>query len=66
MGLPSVMVDVPGGENWREPYITEINRTGQVIREIPPICEYLEELNPTPALICSNPEERAETRMWTR
>lgn len=76
MALPSVMVDVPGGENWREPYITEINRTGQVpalalddgqvIREILPICEYLEELSPTPALIGSTPEERAETRMWTR
>ena len=30
------------------------------------ICEYLEEQHPKPALIGTTPEERAETRMWTR
>ena len=76
MPLPSVMVDVMGGENRREPYITKINKTGQVpalaldsgqvICEILPICEYLEEIHPTPPMIGATPEARAETRMWTR
>lgn len=39
---------------------------GQFINEITAICEYLEEKNPSPALIGSTPEERAETRMWVR
>lgn len=39
---------------------------GSVISEITAICEYLEELQPAPALIGSTAEERAETRMWTR
>ena len=39
---------------------------GQFISEITAICEYLEEKFPTPALIGSTPEERAETRMWVR
>ena len=74
--LPLVPVDVAGGENHRPPYNTRINRTGQVpaleledgsvICEILPICEYLEELQPERALIGSTPEERAQTRMWTR
>jgi glutathione S-transferase len=37
-----------------------------MLAEIIPICEYLEEIYPTPALVGSNPEERAETRMWVR
>jgi glutathione S-transferase len=74
--LPKRKVDVRAGENHRPPYSTEINRTGQVpalqldsgrvITEILPICEYLEELYPEPALIGRNAEERAEARMWTR
>lgn len=39
---------------------------GSILSEITAICEYLEELQPAPALIGSTPEERAETRMWTR
>ena len=39
---------------------------GSYLSEIIPICEYLEEKNPAPALIGSTPEERAECRMWTR
>lgn len=76
MSLDIVDVDVMGGENRRAPYNTEVNRTGQVpalvldsgqvITEVLPICEYLEEVAPTPALVGSTPEERAETRMWTR
>jgi glutathione S-transferase len=73
--IPRVEVDLRGGENRREPYLST-NPAGQtpalelddgaIITEILPICEYLEEVYPSPPLIGSNPEERAETRMWTR
>jgi glutathione S-transferase len=36
------------------------------VTEITAICEYLEDKNPTPPLIGSTPEEKAETRKWTR
>src|SRR5215475_15796059 len=39
---------------------------GQFVSEILPICEYLEDKNPKPPLVGSTPEEKAETRMWTR
>jgi len=73
--LPSVEVDLMGGENRRPPY-NERNPAGQlpalelddgrVLGETVVICEYLEELHPKPALIGTTPEERAETRMWQR
>jgi glutathione S-transferase len=73
--LPLVEVDVRGGEN-RQPAYLARNPHGQTpalelddgryLSEITAICEYLEEVKPAPALIGSTPEERAETRMWTR
>jgi glutathione S-transferase len=39
---------------------------GSVLAETVVICEYLEELHPSPALIGTTAKERAETRMWTR
>jgi glutathione S-transferase len=39
---------------------------GTLLAETTVICEYLEEKHPTPVLIGSTPEQRAETRMWTR
>jgi glutathione S-transferase len=73
--LPKVEVDLRGGENRREPYLSK-NPSGQcpalelddgtVITEITAICEYLDETNPGPSLIGTTPNERAETRMWTR
>jgi glutathione S-transferase len=39
---------------------------GHYISEIHAICEYLEDTHPKPALIGSSPEEKAQTRMWTR
>lgn len=39
---------------------------GQCISQTTAICEYLEELHPTPPLIGATAEERAETRMWLR
>ena len=74
--LPIHALDLRGGETDRAPYKTVINRTGQApalvldngfaLREILPICEYLEEKFPDRPMIGSTPEERAETRMWTR
>lgn len=73
--IPMQRVDLRGGEN-RQPEHLKRNPHGQLptleldngtyLSEILPICEYLEELHPTPALIGSTPEERAEARMWTR
>jgi len=73
---PLEEVDLMGGENRREPYTSGVNPAGQlpalaldsgeVITEITAICEYLEDIQPEPHLIGATPEERAETRMWTR
>ncbi|HEX4183307.1 MAG TPA: glutathione S-transferase [Caulobacteraceae bacterium] len=74
--IPREAVDLMAGENRREPYVSTVNPAGQlpalelddgkVITEITTICEYVEEKHPEPALIGRTPEERAETRMWTR
>ncbi|HEX7884384.1 MAG TPA: glutathione S-transferase family protein, partial [Phenylobacterium sp.] len=70
-----VDVDLLGGENRREPYLS-INPAGQMpalvldsgasVTEVTAICEYLEELAPQPPLIGTNAEQRAQTRMWVR
>jgi len=75
MELPIVQVDLMGGENRQTPYLGK-NPSGQmpalelddgtVLAEITAICEYLDEIGPGPSLIGSTPEERAETRMWSR
>jgi glutathione S-transferase len=39
---------------------------GTCISEITAICEYLDEVSDGESLIGRTPEERAETRMWTR
>lgn len=73
--VPREDIDLMGGENRRAPY-TSRNPAGQSpclelddgahLSEITAICEYLEEKHPNPPLIGTTPEERAETRMWTR
>src|SRR5579871_915647 len=73
--IPYVEVDLLKGENRQEAYkaknpsgqmpALELD-SGQVLAEILPICEYLEEVHPSPPLIGSNAEERGVTRMWTR
>ena len=73
--IPLEEVDLMGGENRQAGYL-KVNPAGQlpaleldngdIISEITTICEYLEEKNPTPVLVGSNAEERAETRMWVR
>lgn len=68
-------MDILGAENRRPAYL-DVNPAGQmpalqlshgtVISETPAICEYIEELVPSPSLIGRTPEERAVTRMWWR
>ena len=75
LDIPRVEVNLMAGENRQAPY-TEKNPAGQlpalelddgvVLSEILPICEYLDEIHPSPPLIGTNAEERALTRMWTR
>lgn len=75
LDMERVEVDLRGGENRRAPYLA-VNPAGQTpaleldsgqrVTEILAICEYLEEVQPRPALIGATPEERAEARMWTR
>jgi glutathione S-transferase len=73
--IPKVEIDLRGGENRREPYLSK-NPAGQcpalelddgtILAEITAICEYLDEISPGPSLIGATPKERAEARMWTR
>ena len=73
--LPVETVDLRAGDNRKEAHLKR-NPHGQMptleldngtyLSEITAICEYLEEIQPEPALIGTTPEERAECRMWTR
>ena len=73
--MPKQTVDLRGGENRQDAHLKR-NPHGQMptlelddgsyLSEITAICEYLEEKQPTPPLIGATPEERAESRMWTR
>jgi glutathione S-transferase len=75
LDLPTVTVDLMGGENRQSPHL-ERNPFGQTptlelsdgsyLTEITAICEYLDEYRPDPPLIGVTAEERAKTRMWTR
>jgi glutathione S-transferase len=75
ISIPTQTVDLRKGEN-REPEHLKRNPHGQMpaleldngsyLSEITAICEYLEEKHPSPALIGTSPEQRAECRMWTR
>lgn len=75
ISVDTVEVDLLAGENREEPFVAK-NPSGQTpvlelddgsfLAETGAICEYLEELHPSPALIGSTPEQRAETRMWWR
>ena len=73
--LPTQEVDIVKGENLGEPYLS-VNPAaqspalelddGSIITEIWPICEYLDETHTGDSLFGANPEERAQTRRWTR
>tara|TARA_R110002110_G_scaffold406421_1_gene626408 strand:+ start:227470 stop:228081 length:612 start_codon:yes stop_codon:yes gene_type:complete len=68
-------VDLVAGENRSKEFL-RLNPAGQlpalvtddgpIISEITAICEYLDELDGSSALIGRSPLERAETRMWVR
>lgn len=68
-------IDIMGGANRQADYLQK-NPAGQVpclmlddgsyLAEVTAICEYLDEVSPGDSLIGATPEERAETRMWTR
>lgn len=73
--LPKVDVDLLAGENRQAAYLAKnpggqvpalILDDGRVIGETVAIFEYLDEKYPTPALVGTTPEERAETRCWQR
>lgn len=73
--LPLEDIDIMKGKN-REAGFLQTNPAGQspclvledgsVIAEITAICEYLDEKFPGNSLIGGTPEERAQTRRWTR
>ena len=75
ISIPTKDIDLMQAENRRPPY-TDRNPGGQLpaleldngkcLGETAAIWEYLEEKNPTPALIGATPEERAETHQWQR
>ena len=76
-GLKMDMVehDILTGENRESEYVNKYPGgqmpaleldDGTILAETVVICYYLEELHPTPALIGTNAQERAETRMWNR
>ena len=71
--LPTVQVDLGSGEQFSEEFrkinpdcavpVLELD-DGRRISEVSAICHYLEERFPEPALIGTNPEQRAEVLMW--
>lgn len=73
--IPKEEIDIMAGAN-RQPDYLEKNPHGQspalvledgaLITEITAICEYLDETSPGDSLIGATPEERAQTRRWTR
>lgn len=75
LSLPKVEVDIIGGENRRQPFLSlnpaggtpvlELD-DGTALAETLAICEWLEEQHPEPALIGATAQARAITRMWTR
>ena len=75
ISIPTEMIDLPSGENRQGDYL-KVNPAGQtpalvlddgsVISEILAICEYLDETQPGDRLLGATPEERAQSRRWTR
>jgi glutathione S-transferase len=73
--IDSQDIDLRGGENRRDDYMhknpagtmpaLELD-DGKVLAEITAICEYLAETKGGASLIGDTPEEKAETRMWSR
>jgi glutathione S-transferase len=75
INLEYIKVDLVRGGNRQADYMARVPTgglpaleldDGTIIAEITVIAEYLEELQPSPAIIGSTAEERAQTRMWVR
>lgn len=75
MAIPMENIDIMANANRTGDYITKVPTggtpaleldDGRIISEITVIAEYLEDVQPTPAIIGNTPAERAETRMWVR
>ncbi len=75
MSVETITVDLVGAENRQAGYLAKVPTGGlpaleldygSVIAEITVIAEYLEDVQPTPAIIGTTAAERAETRMWVR
>ena len=73
--VPTVQVDIGGGENRSSPYIDknplggvpmlELD-DGTIIAESVAICRYFEELHPDPPLMGVDAEDKAAVEMWNR
>lgn len=75
ISLPLEEIDILKGHNREAGYLktnpagqapTLVLDDGSVITEITAICEYLDETSKGPGLIGATPQERAQTRRWTR
>lgn len=73
--VPTEDIDIIKGANREAAYLEKnphgqspalILDNGSLVTEITAICEYLDETSPGDSLIGSTPEERAQTRRWTR
>jgi glutathione S-transferase len=73
--IERVMLDIMAGENRQDDYLTKNPRGGSPCLELDDgsfldesvaICEYLEEIFPSPPLVGSNAAERAQTRAASR
>jgi glutathione S-transferase len=73
--LPSETIDILAGVNRSSDYIKKVPAggtpaleldDGRIVSEITVIAEYLEDIQPAPAIIGTTPEARAETRKWVR
>ena len=75
ISLPTETIDIMAGANRSGDYIKKVPAggtpaleldDGRIVSEITVIAEYLEDRHPTPAIIGTTAEERAETRKWVR
>jgi len=71
--IETVQIDLGKGEQFSDEFravnpdctvpVLELD-DGSCISEVTAICQYIEDLNPEPALFGSSPEERARVSMW--
>ncbi|KPF75781.1 glutathione S-transferase [alpha proteobacterium AAP81b] len=73
--IDTVTIDLMGGENRQPAYSDRVPTggtpaleldNGLMLAEITAIAEYLEDIAPSPPILGTSPEERAEARMWSR